>query len=223
MQWRLQTTDERFSTHLITIHRLRFRRRWWRFDRLGLRDEWEQLLWFCELAWRTVGSTSLSSFTRNRWRKGSWILKVSEQLFTGWCCKVRTDRSDWQKGKKINTLLVWQCIPTEIKAGKVKVAFKKVKNNIVKAAPKRWRWEMLTLIFIVNVSTRTPAKLLIPLMKFEVGSSPRYLFWRSKLHCGVWWGGMGRGPPFTTSPFNTVFFAMMTADLLGDGGISGSW
>lgn len=41
--------------------------------------------------------------------------------------------------------------------------------------------------------------------------SPVYLLVKSKLQTGLCWGGLGSGPPLTTSPISTVlFFSMMT-------------
>lgn len=66
----------------------------------------------------------------------------------------------------------------------------------------------------------------LPLNWLEVGSlwrpSPQYFFWELKLQMGVCCGGLGRGPPFTTSPINTFFFARMTSDFFWDSGSSGS-
>lgn len=67
----------------------------------------------------------------------------------------------------------------------------------------------------------------IPFNWTVVGSatrtSPRYLFWESKLHTGMCCGGVGRGPPLTTSPTNTVFFTRIMSDFFGDKGRSGCW
>lgn len=42
--------------------------------------------------------------------------------------------------------------------------------------------------------------------------SPTYLFWELKLHTGVWRGTGGSGPPFTTSPTDTVSFWAINTD-----------
>lgn len=52
--------------------------------------------------------------------------------------------------------------------------------------------------------------------------SPTYLFWELKLHTGVWRGTGGRGPPFTTSPTDTVSFRPINTDFLALNSPSGS-
>ena len=55
-----------------------------------------------------------------------------------------------------------------------------------------------------------------------VPPSPRYLLLPSKLQTGMCWGGLGSGPPFTTSPISTHLFPRMNADFFRDND-SGSW
>lgn len=52
--------------------------------------------------------------------------------------------------------------------------------------------------------------------------SPTYLFWELKLHTGVWRGTGGSGPPFTTSPTDTVSFRAINTDFLALDNPSGS-
>lgn len=52
--------------------------------------------------------------------------------------------------------------------------------------------------------------------------SPTYLFCELKLHTGVWRGTEGSGPPFTTSPTDTVSFRAMNTDFLALDNPSGS-
>lgn len=52
--------------------------------------------------------------------------------------------------------------------------------------------------------------------------SPTYLFWELKLHTGVWRGTGGSGPPFTTSPTDTVSFRPINTDFLALHSPSGS-
>lgn len=51
---------------------------------------------------------------------------------------------------------------------------------------------------------------------------PIYLFCPLKLDTGMWWGTAGNGPPFTTSPTETVSFWLTNIDLRGLGNPSGS-